>query len=295
MNINNKGTDDNGREFTRPTSTFKTRGDKSRTFTMVMTSPNVYLYDDGTQWLENAATMFPTEPMPEGIEQRHGHFMPATFQVYGLYTPDGGWPLPFAFNIDRVVPVWETGPARLMVGVVDIHIGALHDEANYAKAEKIMKYERPAAPWRITWEMLRAIPLDTFTDEALKLAQVIVNVQPQVRPLNRELWVHRLHDGSPHVMNAHAVGSVPDADRNTRDMRGKKSRGPTTIKATEHKWNDPEMLAFAAKCYLEGMTRYETSRAFANIKQIWKPNTVGAQWKLATEQGLMTRNRRTNK
>jgi hypothetical protein len=294
MNINNKGTDDKGREYTRPTATFKTRGDKSRTFTMVMTSPNVYLYDDGTQWLENAATMFTTEPMPDGIEQRHGHFMPATFQVYGLSTPDGG-ALPFAFNIDRVVPVWETGPAHLIVGVVDVHIGALHDDAIWAKAEKIMKYERPAAPWRITWGMLRAIPIETFTDEAMKLAQVIVNVQPQVRPLDSELWVHRLHDGSPHVMNAQAVEYVPDADRNTRNMRGKKSRGPTTIKATEHKWNDPEMVAFAAKCYNEGMNSLETSMAFGNIKQSWTRHTVDKQWVLATEQGLMTRNRRTKK
>ena len=294
MNINNKGTDDKGREYTRPTSTFKTRGDKSRTFTIVMTSPNVYLYDDGTEWLENAATMFPTEPMPNGIEQRHAHFMPATFQVYGLSAPDGGETV-FRFNIDRVVSVWETGPARSIVGAVDIHIGALHDEATYAKAEKIMKYPRPPAPWLLTPNMLRAIPIETFTDEALKLAQVIVNVQPLVKPFDRELWVYRLHDGSPQVMNAQAVQYVPDADRNTRNMRGKKSRGPTTIKATEHKWNDPEMLAFAAKCYIEGMTRDETSRAFANIKQIWKPNTVDAQWKLATEQGLMKRNRRTNK
>lgn len=293
MNINNKGTDDKGREYTRPTSTFKTRGDKSRTFTIVMTSPNVYLYDDGTRWFENAATMFPTEPMPNGIEQRHGHFMPATFQVYGLSAPDGGETV-FRFTIDRVVSVWETGPARSIVGAVDIHIGALHDEATYAKAEKIMKYPRPPAPWLLTPNMLRAIPIETFTDEALKLAQVIVNVQPLVKPFDRELWVYHLHVGGP-TMNAQAVEYVPEADRNTRNMRGKKSRGPTTIKATEHKWNDPEMLAFAAKCYIEGMTRDETSRAFANIKQIWKPNTVNAQWKLAAEQGLMTFNRRTNK
>jgi hypothetical protein len=294
MNINNKGTDDKGREYTRPTSTFKTRGDKSRTFTIVMTSPNVYLYDDGTQWLENAATMFPTEPMPNGIEQRHAHFMPATFQVYGLSAPDGGETV-FRFNIDRVVSVWETGPARSIVGAVDIHIGALHDEANYAKAEKIMKYPRPPAPWLLTPNMLRAIPIETFTDEALKLAQVIVNVQPLVKPFDRELWVYRLHDGSPHVMNAQAVDYVPDADRNTRNMRGKKSRGPTTIKATEHKWNDPEMLAFAVKCYNEGLNRVETSKKFDDIHCPWAPNTVGRQWTLATEQGLITRNRRTNK
>jgi hypothetical protein len=294
MNINNKGTDDKGREFTRPTSTFKTRGDKTRTFTIVMTSPNVYLYDDGTQWLENAATMFKTEPMPNGIEQRHAWFMPATFQVYGLSTPDGG-ALPFAFTIDRVVSVWETGPARLIVGAVDVHIGALHDGAMWAKAEKIMKYPRPAAPWRITPDTLRAIPIETFTDEGMKLAQVIVNVQPQVRPPDPNLWVYRLHEGSPRTLNAQAVEYVPGADRNTRHIRGKKSRGPTTIKANEHKWNDPEMVAFAAKCYNEGMNRDETSKAFANNGHYWQPHTVGRQWTLATEQGLMTRNRRTKK
>lgn len=294
MNINNTGTDDEGREYTRPTSTFKTRGDKSRTFTMVMTSPNVYLYDDGTQWLENAATMFKTEPMPDGMEQRHAHFMPATFQVYGLSTPDGG-ALPFTFNIDRVVSVWETGPARLIVGAVDVHIGALHDDAIWAKGEQKLKYPRPAAPWRITPDMLRAIPIETFTDEAMKLAQVIVNVQPLVRPHNAELWMYRLHDGSPQGMNAQAVEYVPNANRNTRDMRGKKSRGPMSVTANEHKWNDPEMVAFAAKCYTEGMNRDETSKAFANIKQSWAAHTVSKQWALGTEQGLMTRNRRTKK
>ena len=267
-NINNKGTDDKGREYTRPTSTFKTRGDKSRTFTMVMTSPNVYLYDDGSQWLENAATMFKTEPMPDGIEQRHAWFMPATFQVYGLSTPDGG-ALPFAFNIDRVVPVWETGPARLMVGVVDVHIGAP--------------------------DTLRAIPIETFTDEAMKLAQVIVNVQPQVRPLDSELWVYRLSEGSPRILHAQAVEHVPHVDQKSRVARGKKSRGPTTISANEHKWNDPEMVAFAAKCYNEGMNSLETSQAFGNIKQAWTRHTVDKQWALATDQGLMTRNRRTKK
>lgn len=294
MNINNKGTDDNGREYTRPTSTFKTRGDKSRTFSMVMTSPDVYLYDDGAQWLENAATMFMTEPMPDGLEQRHAWFMPATFQVYGLSSPDGG-ALPFAFTIDRVVSVWETGPARSIVGVVDVHIGALHDDAIWAEAETKLKYPRPAAPWLITPNMLRAIPIETFADEALKLAQVIVNVQPIVTPLDSELWVYRLRDGSPHAMNAQAVEYAPNADRNTRDMRGKKSRGPTTVSANEHKWNDPEMVAFAAKCYNEGMSREETSMAFANIKQSWAAHTVGYQWKLATEQGLITRNRRAKK
>jgi hypothetical protein len=294
MNINNKGTDDNGREYMRPTSTFKTRGDKSRTFTMVMTSPNVYLYDDGSQWLENAATMFKTEPMPDGIEQRHAWFMPATFQVYGLSTPDGG-ALPFAFNIDRVVPVWETGPARLMVGVVDVHIGALHDDAIWAEGEKKLKYPRPAAPWRITPDTLRAIPIETFTDEAMKLAQVIVNVQPQVRPLDSELWVYRLSEGSPRILHAQAVEHVPNIDQKSRAARGKKSRGPTTISANEHKWNDPEMVAFAAKCYNEGMNSLETSKAFGNIKQSWTRHTVDKQWALATEQGLMTRNRRTKK
>jgi hypothetical protein len=293
MNINNRGTDDKGREYTRPTSTFKTRGDKSRTFTMVMTSPNVYLYDDGTQWLENAATMFKTEQMPNGIEQRHAHFMPATFQVYGLSTPDGG-ALPFTFTIDRVVSVWETGPARLIVGVVDVHIGALHDDAIWAKAETMLKIARPAAPWRITPDMLRAIPIETFTDEAMKLAQVTVNVQPHIK-VSSELWVHRLDNDPRKLIQAQAVVHVPHADRNTRDMRGKKSRGPITVKANEHKWNDPEMLAFAARCYMEGMNRVETSRAFDDIHCPWAPNTVDAQWKLATEQGLMTRNRRTNK
>jgi hypothetical protein len=294
MNINNKGTDDNGRGFTRPTSTFKTRGDKTRTFTIVMTSPNVYLYDDGTQWLENATTMFKTEQMPNGIEQRHAHFMPATFQVYGLSNPDGG-ALPFTFTIDRVVSVWETGPARLMVGVVDVHIGALHDDAVWVKAEKKLKYARPAAPWRITPNMLRAIPIETFTDEAMKLAQVIVNVQPLVRPLDSELWVYRLDSDPSQPINAQAVESRPNDERDTRTMRGKKSRGPTTIKANEYKWNDPEMLAFAAKCYNEGMNRDETSKAFANNGHHWTSHTVNRQWTLATEQKLMTRNRRTNK
>jgi hypothetical protein len=294
MNINNKGTDDKGREYTRPTSTFKTRGDKSRTFTMVMTSPNVYLYDDGTQWLENAATMFKTELMPDGIEQRHGHYMPATFQVYGLSTPDGG-ALPFAFTIDRVVSVWETGPARLIVGVVDVHIGALHEDAIWAEGEKIFKYARPAAPWRITPDMLRAIPIETFTDEAMKLAQVIVNVQPHIK-VSSELWVHRLDNDPSKLIQAQAVEHVPDADHNTRDIRCKKSRGPTTIKATDYKLSDPEMLAFAVKCYNEGMNRVETSKAFHDVlKQRWAPNTVGRQWTLATELGLMTRNRRTKK
>lgn len=293
MNINNKGTDDKGREYTRPTSTFKTRGDKSRTFTMVMTSPNVYLYDDGSQWLENAATMFNTEPMPDGIEQRHAWFMPATFQVYGLSTPDGG-ALPFAFNIDRVVSVWETGPARLMVGVVDVHIGALHDDAIWAKAETMLKYARPAAPWRITPDTLRAIPIETFTDEAMKLAQVMVNVQPHIK-VSSELWVHRLDNDPSKLIQAQAIEHVPHADQKSRAARGKKSRGPTTISANEHKWNDPEMVAFAAKCYNEGMNSLETSQAFGNIKQSWTRHTVDKQWALATEQGLMTRNRRTKK
>jgi hypothetical protein len=293
MNINNRGTDDNGREYTRPTSTFKTRGDKSRTFTMVMTSPNVYLYDDGTTFVQNAATMFKTEQMPNGIEQRHAHFMPATFQVYGLSTPDGG-ALPFAFNIDRVVSVWETGPARLMVGVVDVHIGALHDDAIWAKAETMLKYARPAAPWRITPDTLRAIPIETFTDEAMKLAQVKVNVQPHIK-VSSELWVHRLDNDPSKLIQAQAVEHVPNADHNTREIRGKKSRGPTTIKANEHKWNDPEMLAFAVKCYNEGLNRVETSKKFDDIHCPWAPNTVGRQWTLATEQGLITRNRRTNK
>jgi hypothetical protein len=258
-----------------------------------MTYPNVYLYDDGTQWLENAATMFKTEQMPNGIEQRHAHFMPATFQVYGLSTPDGG-ALPFAFTIDRVVSVWETGPARLMVGVVDVHIGALHDDAIWAEGEKKLKYARPAAPWRITPNMLRAIPIETFTDEALKLAHVIVNVQPHIK-ISSELWVHRLDNDPNKLIQAQAVESRPNDERDTRTMRGKKSRGPTTIKANEYKWNDPEMLAFAAKCYNEGMNRDETSKAFANNGHHWTPNTVNRQWTLAKEQGLMTRNRRTTK
>lgn len=294
MNINNKGTDDKGREYTRPTATFKTRGDKSRTFTIVMTSPNVYLYDDGTQWLENAATMFKTEQMPNGIEQRHAHFMPATFDVYGISWPDGG-SMPFAFTIDRVVSVWETGPARLIVGAVDVHMGKLHNEAMWAPLDAKIKYARPPSPWRITWEMLRAIPIDTFTDEAMKLAQVIVKVQPMIK-FDAALWVHRLDNDHAQQLQAQAVEHVPNADHNTREIRGKKSRGPTTIKATEHKWNDPEMLAFAVKCYIEGMNRDETSKAFHDVmKQQWAPNTVGRQWTLATEQGLMTRNRRTNK
>jgi hypothetical protein len=257
-----------------------------------MTSPNVYLYDDGTQWLENATTMFKTEQMPNGIEQRHAHFMPATFQVYGLSNPDGG-ALPFTFTIDRVVSVWETGPARLMVGVVDVHIGALHDDAIWEQAEKKLKYPRPAAPWRITPNMLRAIPIETFTDEAMKLAHVIVNVQPWNKH-GAESWVYR-HDGSSRAITAQAVESRPNDDRNTRTMRGKKSRGPTSIKANEYKWNAPEMLAFAAKCYNEGMNRDETSKAFANNGHHWTPHTVNRQWTLAKEQGLMTRNRRTTK
>jgi hypothetical protein len=142
--------------------------------------------------------------------------------------------------------------------------------------------------------MLRAIPIETFTDEALKLAQVIVNVRPQIRPLDSKWHVHH-HDGSRRIINAQAIEHVPGAERNTRDMRGKKSRGPITISATEHKWNDPEMVAFAAKCYMEGMNRVETSKQFDDINCPWAPNTVDAQWKLATEQGLMTRNRRTKK
>ncbi len=143
--------------------------------------------------------------------------------------------------------------------------------------------------------MLRAIPIETFTDEAMKLAQVIVNVQPLVRPLDSELWVYRLDSDPSQPINAQAVESRPNDERDTRTMRGKKSRGPTTIKANEYKWNAPEMLAFAAKCYNEGMNRDETSKAFANNGHHWTPHTVNRQWTLATEQKLMTRNRRTNK
>lgn len=293
MNINNKGTDDKGREYTRPTSTFKTRGDKTRTFTIVMTSPNVYLYNDGTQFVENAATMFKTEQMPNGIEQRHAHFMPATFDVYGLSTPDGG-SMPFVFTIDRVVSVWEIGPPRLMVGAVDVHMGALHDEAIWAPLDAQIKYARTPSPWRITPDMLRAIPIETFTDEAMKLAQVIVNVQPIIK-FDAALWIHRLDNDHAQQLQARAIEHVPKADRNTRTMRGKKSRGPTTNKDPDYKWNAPEMLAFAVQCYLEGMNRAETSRAFADFHCPWSANTVGRQWTLATEQGLMTRNRRTKK
>jgi hypothetical protein len=133
--------------------------------------------------------------------------------------------------------------------------------------------------------MLRAIPIETFTDEALKLAHVIVNVQPHIK-ISSELWVHRLDNDPSKLIQAQAVEHVPHADQKSRAARGKKSRGPTTVSANEYKWNDPEMVAFAAKCYNEGMNSLETSQAFGNIKQSWTRHTVDKQWALATELHL---------
>jgi hypothetical protein len=295
MNINNTGQDESGRQFMRPTSQFKTRGKHSRTFTMVMTSPDVRLFDDGSHGLPNASTMFKTEPMPNGVEQRIAWFMPATFQVYGLSTPDGGT-LPLSFTIDRVVVVWESGPARSMIDVVDVHIGALHDESMWAKAEKIMKFPRPAAPWRVSPATLRAIPIDTFVDEAMKLAQLTVEVAPLIKPIDKSLWVYRLHDGSPLTLNAWPVSYTPTDERNTRDLRGKRSRGTTTNNTGALRVDDPTVLALAAKCYIEGMTKDETAVHIAQeLQQHFAANSVGKMWDLATKQQLMTRNRKSNK
>jgi hypothetical protein len=263
---------------------------------MVMTSPQVRLYADGTHSLDNAATMFKTDSMPIGVEQRPAWYMPATFQVYGLSTPASG-EFPFTFTIDRVVSVWESGPARLMVDVVDVHIGALHDEAIWAKAEKVARFQRTEAPWRITSATLRAIPIDTFVDEALKLAQVIVNVTPLVRPLDPELWIYRVSDGSGKAMNAWPIEYQPQTTRNTRDLRGKKSRGARPNDVNAPKWNDKAMLVFAAKCYTEGLTHDETARAFEGQRppRYFSPNTVKQMWAEGTKQGLMKRNRRTTK
>jgi hypothetical protein len=295
MEINNTGQDKSGRHFTRPTSHFKTRSKHSRTFTMVMTSPDVRLFDDGTHWLENASTMFKTEPMPIGHEHRSAWFMPATFQVYGLSTPDGG-ALPMSFTIDRVVSVWESGPARLLVDVVDVHIGALHDESIWAKAETVMKYPRPAAPWRISPATLRAIPIDTFVDEAMKLAQVTVEVVPLIVPVKKDLWVYRLRDGSSVALNAYPVSYTPTEERKTRDLRGKRSRGPTNDKTGALSVKDPAVLAVAAKCYDEGMSKDETAVYIEQeLRQYFAPNSIGTMWTEATKKGLMTRNRKATK
>lgn len=262
---------------------------------MVMTSPDVRLFDDGTHWLANASTMFKTEPMPDGVEQRPAWFMPATFQVFGLSTPDGG-ALPMSFTIDRVVSVWESGPARLLVDVVDVHIGAHHDESTWAKAETKMKYPRPAAPWRISFATLRAIPIDTFVDEAMKLAQVTVEVSPLIKPIDASLWVYRLHDGLSIPLNAWPAEYTPTDVRKTRDLRGKRSRGATTNNTGALRVDDPTVLALAAKCYTEGMSREETAVHIAQeLRQHFAANSVGAMWNKATKQGLMKRNRKATK
>jgi hypothetical protein len=262
---------------------------------MVMTSPDVRLFDDGTNWLANASTMFKTEPMPNGVEQRPAWFMPATFQVYGLSTPDGG-ALPMSFTIDRVVSVWESGPARSLVDVVDVHIGAVHNDPMWEKAEKIIKYPRPAAPWRISPTTLRAIPIDTFVDEATKLAQVTVEVSPLIKPIDPSLWVYRLHDGSSIPLNAWPADYTPTDERNTRDLRGKRSRGSTTNNTGALRVDDPTVLALAAKCYMEGMTKAETATHIKQeIQQHFAANSVGKMWDLATKQQLITRNRKSNK
>lgn len=295
MNINNTGQDETGRQFTRPTSHFKTRSKHTRTFTMVMTSPDVRLFNDGTNWLANASMMFKTEPMPNGVEQRLAWFMPATFQVYGLSTPDGG-ALPMSFTIDRVVPVWKSGPARLLVDVVDVHIGAVHNDPMWEKAEKIMKAPRAAAPWRISPATLRAIPIDTFVEEAMKLAQVTVEVSPLIRPIDKSLYVYPLEDGSGTPINAWPVAYTPTEERNTRDLRGKRSRGSTMNNTGALRVDDPTVLAVAAKCYLEGMTKEETALHIAQeLQQHFAANSIGKMWDLATKQQLMTRNRKSNK
>lgn len=272
-----------------PSITFTTRGHGSRTLRLEMVTPGA------DRFTKSHATMFRVSPYPNTDETRPGYFMPATFRVYGLSTSDGGQ-LPVTFTIDRVVPVWESGPAREHVGIVDLHFGAVHDEAVWEKAEQVMLFQRTAAPWKVTTETLRAIPIQTLIENALTLAQCLVRVRPyphhaQPDAVKEALKTEHTYRGDDNRAFL-AVPIAPDTEhRDGAEVLAPRRRGKARGSTPGYK--HPDVIAFAVKCYQAGMSVRDTRAEFENTRrEWWKGPTIEAMWNEAQRQGLMTRDRR---
>lgn len=287
------GVDEHGRKWRRHYVDFTTPGRDPRTYRMFLVEPEVRVFDDPpsvdvSPW----AVALEVPALAKPGDRLHGTILPARFDVQ----PHGDGPH-MSFVVSYIRPAHDTDPTPAHIGIERIEVGRVGRVTDAGRAIFRHRAETEGLPpeaWRdfgrveVSSSDLKRVPMVPMLDKALEMVRVFARVDKTYKRPGKPAdgrWPN-LDGGS---FSATVIGFAHDA--NTPPVaRGRRKRGATRTGDHGHSfpWHHPSVLAIAAECKQQHMTKADTVAHFrAEHGQTWSEHSVKKMWERCRQVGLL--------